>query len=398
MTHPRKAISGILSQEDTDDPNILHPIYYGSRTLVGSEKNYAVYELEMLAIVYFLKYFRYYLLGKHCKVITDHQSLRYMMKIKEDSPTRVVKWLLSIMEYDIEVYYRPGTMNGNADMLSRMPFDGKEELQMPSSEELIYDYYLPVFNIDNERAKGDQEKYHRILPDRYHNLHKFLSTISFDNHVSEQERRVIRNLAKNYYVNSDDNRIYRRGDDNYGPRYLVQKGEVKPILEKYHDHWLAGHLGVTRTFMKVSKEYYWPNYYDDVKYHITTCIICQQHSKKKIPAVPLQPIPTPEYGPMTEIMMDFCTLPTVEINGSFSHVLVIIDMFTGWIECHPCTNEQADITVLGLYEWICRYGIPIKVYCDGGPHFVAKVVDTMVEQYGITLAVGPSHHSQRQAK
>lgn len=38
----RQAIPAILSQADTDIPNLLHPIYDGSRALVGSEKNMAV--------------------------------------------------------------------------------------------------------------------------------------------------------------------------------------------------------------------------------------------------------------------------------------------------------------------------------------------------------------------
>lgn len=186
----RKAISGILSQTDKDDPNLLHPIYYGSRALVGAEKNYAVYELEMLAIVYFLKYYRYYLLGKRCKVITDHQSLRYMMQIKEDSPVRIVKWLLSIMEYDIEVYYRPGSSNGNADMLSRMNFDETDPRDMPSADAVITDEYLPIFNVDSSAGRSI-EKFHGLDVIRYQNFHRFLFTISFDKDVSTKERLII---------------------------------------------------------------------------------------------------------------------------------------------------------------------------------------------------------------
>lgn len=76
----------------------------------------------------------------------------------------------------------------------------------------------------------------------------------------------------------------------------------------------------------------------------------------------------------------------------------MIDMFSGWIECFPCMTQQADITVLCIYEWICRYSIPERIYCDGGPHFVNKIVVLMVTRYGIKLCVGPSHHSQRQGK
>lgn len=392
----RKAISGILSQEDSDDPNILHPIYYGSRALLPNEKNFAVYELEMLAIVYFLKYYRYYILGKHVKVITDHQSLKYMMKIKEDSFSRVVKWLLSIMEYDIEVYYRPGPRNGNADMLSRMPTDQEDPIIMPTNEEIISDYYLPIFNVTSGASRS-QEMFHGISSARYKNLYRALSTLPFLPGISDKEKKIVKKLASDHYINPTDNLIYKRGNERYGSRLLVKSQDVLFILKRIHDHWLAGHLGVTRTFINVSKQYYWPNYYDDVKLYVLSCPICQKFTAKTPPRVPLQPIPVPVGGPLSEIMIDFCTLPDKTETG-FSHILVLIDMFSGWIECHPCNNQQADITVLGIYEWICRYGIPQKILCDGGPHFVTKIVDMMMDRYGIRLALGPSHHSQRQGK
>lgn len=389
----RKAISGILSQEDKDDPNILHPIYYGSRTIVGIKKNYAVYELEMMVIVYFLKYIRYYLLGKKCKVITDHQSLKYMMTIKEDSSARVFKWLLSIMEYDIEIYYRPGSMNGNADMLSRIPLaDGEEgPVPMPSVEEVITDYYLPIFNVSSEAIQSN-ETFHGINADRYNNLHLFLSSLSFEENIPDQEKRIIRSISRNYFINTANNRICRRSDKNYGPRLLVKNQEVSELLRKIHGHWLGGHTGITRTFINVSKEHYWPNYFDDVRSYILSCPVCQRFDTTKVPKVPMQPIPPPSGGPLSEIMIDFCTLPATE--NKFTQVLVIIDMFTGWVECFPAMTQQADITVIGLFECICRYSVPEKIYCDGGTHFLNKLVDTMTTTYGITVLVGPPHHSQ----
>lgn len=54
--------------------NVLHPIYYGNRALTKTEKNYSVYEKELLAIVYFTRFFKAYLMGRHLQVymITVH--------------------------------------------------------------------------------------------------------------------------------------------------------------------------------------------------------------------------------------------------------------------------------------------------------------------------------------
>ncbi|KAG0943560.1 hypothetical protein G6F31_014707 [Rhizopus arrhizus] len=51
-----------------------------------------------------------------------------------------------------------------------------------------------------------------------------------------------------------------------------------------------------------------------------------------------------------------------------------------------------------MYEWVCRFGLPIKVYSDGGTHFNAMIVESLMNRYGISLEIGPSHHSHRQGK
>ena len=48
---------------------------YASRTLSRTERNYDVTCRELLAIVYGLKTYRHYLLGRHFVIRTDHSAL-----------------------------------------------------------------------------------------------------------------------------------------------------------------------------------------------------------------------------------------------------------------------------------------------------------------------------------
>ena len=69
------AIGAVLMQ---DQGNGDQPVCYESRKLTPAEKNYAVHELELLAIVHAVKIFRHYLEGcKHFTLYTDHHSLKY---------------------------------------------------------------------------------------------------------------------------------------------------------------------------------------------------------------------------------------------------------------------------------------------------------------------------------
>jgi len=52
-----------------------HVIAYASRSLTASERNYSVIQRECLAIVFGLKQFRHYLLGKPFRLYTDHAPL-----------------------------------------------------------------------------------------------------------------------------------------------------------------------------------------------------------------------------------------------------------------------------------------------------------------------------------
>jgi hypothetical protein len=51
-------------------------IAYASRALRPHEQNYPTHDLELAAVVHALKIWRYYLMGAHCNIYTDHKSLK----------------------------------------------------------------------------------------------------------------------------------------------------------------------------------------------------------------------------------------------------------------------------------------------------------------------------------
>src|SRR3954470_8721609 len=53
-----------------------HVVAYASRQLRPHEENYPTHDLELAAVVHALKTWRHYLLGNHCEIYSDHQSLK----------------------------------------------------------------------------------------------------------------------------------------------------------------------------------------------------------------------------------------------------------------------------------------------------------------------------------
>lgn len=97
----------------------LHVIYYASRTLDDTQSRYATTEKELLVVVFAFEKFRSYLVGSKVTVYTDHAALKHIYA-KKDTKPRLLRWILFLQEFDMEIVDKRGSENGVADHLSRM--------------------------------------------------------------------------------------------------------------------------------------------------------------------------------------------------------------------------------------------------------------------------------------
>ena len=102
-------LGAVLSQEQDGQEVVLA---YASRTLSRAERNYDVTRRELLAVVYGMKVYRQYLLGRHFMVRTDHSALQSLRKTPEPIGQQA-RWQSFIEQFSFDIKHRPGTRHRN---------------------------------------------------------------------------------------------------------------------------------------------------------------------------------------------------------------------------------------------------------------------------------------------
>lgn len=99
-------------------------IAYASRSLTPEEKNYSQIEKEGLSIMFGLKKYHKYIFGRPFLIRTDHKPLLAILKPRKGVPahsaTRLQRWALTLAAYDFQIKYIPAAEFSNADVLSRL--------------------------------------------------------------------------------------------------------------------------------------------------------------------------------------------------------------------------------------------------------------------------------------
>ena len=110
------AVGVVLGQRVEGKPYV---VYYVSKMLNEAHRNYTTTEKELLAVVYALDKFQSYLIGSDIVIFTDHSALKYLLT-KQNAKARLIRWVLLLQEFNLQIRDKKGVENVVVDHLSRL--------------------------------------------------------------------------------------------------------------------------------------------------------------------------------------------------------------------------------------------------------------------------------------
>ncbi|PIN20438.1 DNA-directed DNA polymerase [Handroanthus impetiginosus] len=309
------------------------------KTLNDAQLNYTTIEKELLAVVFAFDKFRSYLVGTKVIVYTDHAAIRYLIE-KKDAKSRLIRWVLLLQEFDLEIRDRKGTKNQIADHLSRLESPAKTDEPNLINDNFPDEQLLAI-------VASDVSWYADIV--------NYLTCGIIPCDLSAQQKKKFLFDTRKYFW--DDPFLFKQGPDN--------------ILRRC---------------------FFWPNLFKDAHSFVANCDRCQRTGNISWRhEMPLNTILEVELFDVWGI--DFMG-PFVLSFGNM-YILVAVDYVSKWVEAVAVPNNDSKVVVNFIKKNIfTRFGTPRAIISDGGTHFCNRNIKALLSKYGVKHKIFTPYHPQ----
>ena len=229
-------LGAVLTQLDSNGDR--HPCAFISKTFSPAQRNYEIYDRELLAIIRALEEWRHYIQGSpHTMIVfSNHKNLTYFQEARKLN-RRQARWSLYLSEFDVKLVHIAGTKIIQSDALSRQPdFTPKEDTDNKDIMMLPDALFVNLINTE--------------LQERILNCEKLDSdAMEVLKILLEEGPMTIQNQLLDWTVECVEGRqvlFYR------GKNYIPKDEELRwDIAKMFHDHPTAGHPGELETYNSI---------------------------------------------------------------------------------------------------------------------------------------------------
>lgn len=177
---------------------------------------------------------------------------------------------------------------------------------------------------------------------------------------------------------------------------VLPTGYRLQIMKLAHEHICSGHLGVTKTYDRIARYFFWPSLKSSVSAFVRSCHICQLVGKPNqvIPHAPLKPIPV--IGePFERLILD-CVGPLPKSKSGHQYVLTIMCAATRYPEAVPLRSIKAKVVVKELVKFCSLFGLPRVIQTDQGTNFTSRLFEQLVDELQVEHQMSSAYHPESQ--
>ena len=374
MTDASLLASGrILMQQDSNSD--LHPCTYLSQTFSPVERNYDVYDRELLAIIHALDHWRHYLQGTRHPVtlLTNHKNLTYFCQPQRLSRCQA-RWMMFLQDFNLHFVHVPGTAMGPADALSHLP--------------------NPDLSSDNIDIT--------LLPDDP--LISAIDTTLVDNIQSSSVTdplvvTALQNLSQGspLFPRSSLSDWHFDGSQLYFKNCLYIPAAARhDLISSVHTSLASGHGGFFCTYSSLSCNYWWLGMSSFIRCFVASCALCQQMKVNTHTTSPaLSPLSSSCTHPFQQLSVDLVTglLPSL----GFDLLLVMVNH--GLSKGVILTLCSKDIDAKGVAELFFKhvflhFGLHDCLISGCSPQFTSAFTMELAHILGYDLKLSTAYHPQ----
>ncbi|GJU31466.1 reverse transcriptase domain-containing protein [Tanacetum coccineum] len=314
------AVGAVLGQREEKH---FRPIHFASKTLNSAKQNYTVTEKELLAVVFAFDKFRSYLVLFKTVVFTDHAAIKYIFS-KQDAKPRLVRWILLLQVFDIEIKNKKGTENVATNHLSRLEKHNLKELNDEEINDEFPDEFLMSIKTDKEESPWFADFANYLVGGI---LRKGLTYAQRCKFFSELKHYL---WDEPYLFKACPYSMIRR---------CVHGLETKKILDECHHGPTGGHYGTSITANELfDAGFYWPTIFKEAQTLVQNCDACQCSSS----------ISRRDEIPLNNIQVsDIFYIWGIDFMGPFpkshklEYIVVSIDYVSKWAEAEALPTNDA---------------------------------------------------------
>ncbi|KAK7573978.1 hypothetical protein V9T40_011169 [Parthenolecanium corni] len=423
------AVGAVLSQKD--DEGILQPITFESKVLNSAQKNYAVIEKELYAIVWAVKKFQLYLLGQKFEILSDHKPLQWALKVR-DPGAKLMRWKLKLSEYDCIIKHIPGKENIVADGFSRIhkittqnrqekfkpfeheSFQGAKRVAILTSPDKIADNRILSHITPSISQKGEIERLklgHKIiyLVLYRNNKKEIFDPCQFSSLLTTLKELLLKHKENEIGLIDNFNSVSKFQlttieqciAEKLHPItvYWVTQGKIPlnkiDFITRQHNQPILAHPGQEKLYDHlINKGYYWVGMRKGINKALRTCDFCQTHKKDNIIRKPqMQISDTPRHS-FEKISLDVVDMQTMKTNQGNRFIVTIQDQLTKFLVTYPVTHHTSKDIFLCLLKFICFYDLPKVILTDRGPKLRSELMEYFYETVGITHIDTSAYHPE----